>query len=172
MLPWKQRKRHILPVDNIFYQYIFHLPTFSLWAATFLLPWFDEWHILTNCQNRVQPPWKVNLRCLRAYSITFNSSNVGNFFWSWILKDCIKVEEKKKKVIVRLLPPSTKREIRQFHVVVAQRRQRNVQKSLMHVQSYCFACLNLLLFCCIRCYRRRGWVNFLISIPSHLHFGE
>ena len=32
-------------------------------------------------------------------SISFNSSNVGNFFWSLILKDCIEVEEKKKKVI-------------------------------------------------------------------------
>ena len=32
-------------------------------------------------------------------SIPFNSSNVGNFFWSLILKDCIEVEEKKKKVI-------------------------------------------------------------------------
>ena len=26
----------------------------------------------------------------RAYSNSFNSSNVGTFFWSWILKDCIK----------------------------------------------------------------------------------
>ena len=33
---------------------------------------------------------------------------------------------------------STKREIRQFHVVVVQRRRRNVQKSVMHVQSCCF----------------------------------
>ena len=45
--------------------------------------------------------WKVKSRCFkfyRAYSISFNSSIVGNFFWSWILKDCIKVQEKKKKV--------------------------------------------------------------------------
>ena len=33
---------------------------------------------------------------------------------------------------------STKREIWDFHVVVVQRRQRNVQKSVMHVQSCCF----------------------------------
>ena len=32
-----------------------------------------------------------------------------------------------------------KREIRHFHVVVVQWRQRNVQKSVMHVQSCCFA---------------------------------
>ena len=39
-----------------------------------------------------------------------------------------------------------KREIRKFHVEVMQRRQRNVQKSVMHVQSCCFANLNLVLF--------------------------
>ena len=32
----------------------------------------------------------------------------------------------------------TKREIRTFHVVIAQRRQRNVQKRVVHVQSCCF----------------------------------
>jgi len=31
------------------------------------------------------------------------------------------------------------REIRKFHVSVVHRRLRNVQKSVMHVQSYCFA---------------------------------
>ena len=36
---------------KISYQYILHLPSFSLWAATFLLPWFSKWHILTNCQK-------------------------------------------------------------------------------------------------------------------------
>ena len=47
------------------------------------------------------------------------------------------------------------RETRKFHVVV-QWRQRNVQKSVMHVQSCCFANLNLLLFWRSRC-RRRHW---------------
>ena len=32
-----------------------------------------------------------------------------------------------------------KRKIRHFHVVVAQKQERNVQKSVMHVQSCCFA---------------------------------
>ena len=41
---------------------------------------------------------------------------------------------------------STKREIRHFHVVLVQARQRNVQKSVMHVQSCCFGYLNQLLF--------------------------
>ena len=41
-----------------------------------------------------------NSFALSAYSISFNTSNIGNFFWSWILKDCIKVQEKKKKNVV------------------------------------------------------------------------
>ena len=48
-----------------------------------------------------------------------------------------------------------KREIRQSHVAVVQRQQRNVQNSVMHVHSCCFADLNLLLFCRIHCLRRR-----------------
>ena len=40
-----------------------------------------------------------------------------------------------------------KREIRKFHVIVVQWRQRNVQKSVMHVQSCCFANLNLHMYC-------------------------
>ena len=76
----------------------------------------------------------MNLCCLKhysTYSILFNSSNVGNFFCSWILKHCIKVQEKKKKVVVFLLPSLTKCEIRHFHIVVLQWRLRNVQKSVM-----------------------------------------
>ena len=45
-----------------------------------------------------------------------------------------------------MFPSSRKREIRHFHVVVVQRRLRNVQKRVMHVQSCYFANLNLLLF--------------------------
>ena len=42
---------------------------------------------------------------------------------------------------------SWKREIRHFHVVVVQRRKQNLPKTMMHVQSCCFAYLILLLFC-------------------------
>ena len=38
-------------------------------------------------------------------------------------------------------------EIRKFHVAGVQRRQRNVQNSVMHVQICCFVNKNLLLFC-------------------------
>ena len=38
------------------------------------------------------------LKVNRAYSISFDSSKVGKFFWSLILKDCIKEPEKKGKL--------------------------------------------------------------------------
>ena len=41
---------------------------------------------------------------------------------------------KEKESCCVVFPASTKRQIRCFHLVVVQRRQRNVQKSLMHVQ--------------------------------------
>ena len=80
----------------------------------------------------------------RLWKRHFNSSNVGNFFWSRILKDCIWSSGKEKESCCPVFPSSTKREIRHFHVVVVQRRLRNVQKSVMHVQSCCFANLTYL----------------------------
>ena len=50
---------------------------------------------------------------------------------------------KEKESCCVVFSSSIKREIRNFHVVVVQRRQRNVQTSVMHVQSCCFADLNL-----------------------------
>ena len=46
--------------------------------------------------------YKVKPHCFkldRTYSMSFNSSNVGNIFWTWVLKDCIEVQEKKRKVV-------------------------------------------------------------------------
>ena len=65
---------------------------------------------------------------------------------------------------------STKREIRQFHVVVVQRRQRNVQKSVMYVQSCCqFAYLTYCFFFChsrCRCRRRRRCLGSRTTKPK------
>ena len=113
--------------------------------------------------------YKVKSRCFklyRAYSISFNSSNVGKFFWSWILKDCIKVYEKKKESCCLVFPSSTKRAIRHFHVVVVQRRLRNVQKSVMRMQSCYLANLNLLCYCRSRWRRRRRCLSSLLSASS------
>ena len=50
-------------------------------------------------------------------------------------------KKKTKESLCLVFRFSTKREIKEFHVVVVQWRQRNVQKYLMHVQSCCFAYL-------------------------------
>ena len=63
--------------------------------------------------------------------------------------------EKEKIVVLCLRSPYTKREIRKFHVAVVQRRQRKVRTRVLHVQSCCFAYLNLIFFCRSRCRRRR-----------------
>ena len=66
---------------------------------------------------------------------------------------------------------STKRENRHFHVVLVQGRQRKVQKSVMHVQSCCFANLyTSIAFCRSRWRRRSSFLkvarlSFLGSIP-------
>ena len=69
----------------------------------------------------------------------------------------------RKKISSSLFTSSIKREIRHFLVVVVQWRQRNVQKSVMHVQSCCFANLNLLFFWSSRCRRRRRILRSLFS---------
>ena len=58
---------------------------------------------------------------------------------------------KEKESCCLVFPSSTKREMRHFHVVVVQRRLRNVQKSTMQMLSCCFANINLLLFRRPRC---------------------
>ena len=84
----------------------------------------------------------------RAYSIPFNSSNLGNFFRSSILKDCIDVQKENTKVVALCSRPGTKREIRYFH----QCRSRGVTakkctKKRDAREKLCFANLNLLLLC-------------------------
>ena len=69
---------------------------------------------------------------------------------------------KEKEICCLVFPSSTKREFRHFHVVVVQRRQRNLQKKRDHVQSCCFASLNLLLFCRSHCRRRRRCLSSLL----------
>ena len=70
-------------------------------------------------------------------------------FW-----DCIKVQKKKKKAVA-VFTSFTKREIRHFHVVVVQWRQRNVQKNVTHAQSCCFAILS-------------AFMSFSLTSPSSL----
>ena len=64
---------------------------------------------------------KVNSRYFKlycTYSNSFNSSNVGKFFSSWILKDCIKVQEKKKSFsCAQVLDKTLKYATFTFHIM-------------------------------------------------------
>ena len=85
---------------------------------------------------------------------------------SWVEPNSFKPysgTKRERKFGRRLFTSSIKREINHFPVVVVHWRRRNVQKSVMHVQSSCcFANLNLLLFWRSRCRRRRGILKSLI----------
>ena len=74
---------------------------------------------------------------------------------------------RKKESRCLVIMSSTKLEIRNFLVVVGERRQRNVQKCVMHVQNCCFVNLNLLLFwrsrCRCLCLRRSS----LLKLAAH-----
>ena len=93
----------------------------------------------------------------------FNLSYVGEIF-------CIESERtvfefrKHKETFCVVFTYSVKRanEISKFHVAVVQRWLKNVQKSVMHVQSCCFANINLLLFCHSRCLYRLCCLSTLL----------
>ena len=53
--------------------------------------------------------------------------------------DRARVQREMVEFITLPFPYSSKLNIWSFHVVVVQKRQRNVEKSVLHVQSCCFA---------------------------------
>ena len=71
---------------------------------------------------------------------------LANFFLTLNSNGLCQNSGKEKESRCLVCTSSKKREIRYFHVVVVQWRQRNVQKSVMHVQSCCVANLNQLFF--------------------------
>ena len=79
---------------------------------------------------------KVNSRCLvKCWQMSLELNSKGLYQSS----------RKEKQDCCFVLRFSTKREIRCFHIVVVQRRQRNIiQKCVMHVQSCYFAILKLI----------------------------
>ena len=106
--------------------------------------------------DALPPPPPPCFKLHRAYCMSFNLSNVSNFFWSWVLKNFIEVQEKKKKVVALSFTSFTKREIRHFHVVVVQVTVKECTKKRdARKKSCCLANLNQLLFCRSRWRRRR-----------------
>ena len=99
-----------------------------------------------------------------SYSISFNTSNVGNIIGSWILlKGLYQRSGKEKRKLLSCVPVLDKTWIRHFHTSSLATTANKCTKSVMHVQSCCFANLNLLRFCRSRsrCRRRRRCLTFL-----------
>ena len=69
-----------------------------------------------------------------------------------------KFTRKEEENLCLIFTSSIKREIRKSQVVVVQLQQRNGPKSVMQVQSCCFAALNLRRFCNSRCFCRRRFL--------------
>ena len=93
-----------------------------------------------------------DLRSVSNFTASFSRRSIRQ-----ILKDCIdrsSGREKENRCLV-FTSSTRRREIRYFQVVVVQRRQRNVRTSVMHMQSCCFAYLNVF------------W-SFPFSLPSPL----
>ena len=67
----------------------------------------------------------------RSYSNSFSLSNVGDFFQKLNSKGPCHSSEKEIEILCLVFMSSVRREIRQFQVVVVQRRQGNVQKSVI-----------------------------------------
>ena len=113
---------------------------------------------LCNNDGEVQLPKrhfsKKWIRATSNFIVLIPTRSIRQMLANFAVEDCIKAQEKKKKVDVFIHVREKKREIRHFHVLVVQRQQRNVQKSVMHLQSCWFANL-LLLFCRSRCRWRR-----------------
>ena len=74
---------------------------------------------------------------------------------------------KEKESCCLLFPSSTKREIRHCYVVVVQGRQRNVRKSVMHVQSCCF--VNLIHTFCFLPFSLPSPLSDL-TLPDYYHY--
>ena len=73
------------------------------------------------------------------------------------------ISQHKKENHCLVFMSSTKCENRKLQIVFEQWQQKNVQKSMMHVQSCCFANLNLMPFCCCCC-RHHCVISSLISL--------
>ena len=105
----------------------------------------------------------MNSHCFtvnRSYSFSFNLSN----FLGLNPKGPYLSSEKEKENFCDVFTHSVKQacEIRKFHVAVVQQRLRNVQKAWCACKVVVLLNINLLLFNCSRCCRRRRCLNSLL----------
>jgi len=102
--------------------------------------------LVSFCSRNFKIPWRrqrwnlclkgkfVFFLLYRAYSTWIIWSKASELFWIWILKNHIQIQ-REKEIRHQLFPSPIKLKTRHFHVVVVLWRQRNIQKSVLHVQS-------------------------------------
>ena len=112
------------------------------------------------CSETTRKLKKMNSRCTlsRLFHLVHFNNNIA---CKTVSKP--EVQEKKKKVVVLSMCPRSPQNMKfgSFTSYVLWR-QRNLQKSVMHAQSCCFANLNLLLFCRSRCRLRHRCLSSLL----------
>ena len=112
----------------------------------------------------------VNSRCLklyRAYSISFSSSNVGRFSWSWILKDCNKLREKKK--LLSCVPGRPRQNGKLAHSRCSRATTAKIcTKKRDSLAKLLFCLYKPIAFCRSRCRRR----SLLLKLPEKRRRGE
>ena len=100
-----------------------------------LMPLLSIWGTVATEENK-SPSSRVNSGCLkvyRIYSISFNATKKGDFLLELNSKGLYLSWAKEKVNCCLVFTSSIKRENGRFQVVDVQRRQRNVQKWVMHV---------------------------------------
>ena len=118
------------------------------WRSPLPASWRREFFI-----SRRRQPQKTSLEkwiCVLSISIAITPNHLlcqmqANPFWAEFLRT-ISSSERERKFSRRLFTSMIKREIRHFPVVVVQWRQRNVQKSVTHVQRCCLDSVQPIVF--------------------------
>ena len=132
---------------------------------TFRVVLLEAITMMTAVKTKKMCPLKLN--CV--YVNPFDLSNEGDFFWSWILKDCIKVQNKRRKrPVCHMFTSSIK-----CQGVVMQWMSRKCTKQRDACAELLFCSKNQLFFWRFRCC---GFLSFLVPfalqkdepvIPSH-----
>ena len=116
-------------------------------------PWADRFYSKDRCNTKIGTLRSDNgdlhenvtenrLRILSLFSRLFQGAQLlkrGEFWFELKRRDCARVLTEMVEFIALPFPFPSKLKIWSFHVLVMEERQRNVQKSVMHVQSCYFA---------------------------------
>ena len=97
-------------------------------------------------------PFKPN----RVYLEPLNLSNVGDCSWSWILKDFIHVQIRKRNISRRMSTSSIKRRIGRFQVVVVQWTKKCTKKRDARAELHVILLIIPIVFWRCRCRCRRS----------------